>query len=92
MILGLLSFKVKLLMRKAAFLRFSPNLMLKYANFFCLLHFLIVPFQLRVVCSLINYEDNELLSFLYHKFEMMISDKSSVSRALSLVLFDALKV
>ena len=64
--------------------------MQKYADFFCLLHSPIVSLQLRVICTVINDENNELLSYLHHQFAMMISKKSSVSRALARFLFDIL--
>ena len=56
--------------------------MQEYGDFFCLLHTSINSSQWRVVLSLINYEDDEILSDLHHQFEVIVSDKSSVSRAL----------
>ena len=46
--------------------------MLEYGDFFCLLHTSINSSQWRVVLSLINYEDNKLLSDLHHQSEVIV--------------------
>ena len=66
--------------------------MQKYADFLGLLYSPILSVQLRFICSFINDDYNELLSYLHQQFAMMISKKSSVSSALPLFLFDILKV